>query len=97
MKSLKKQTPDFEKAVFDKEGNKVSEQIGIKKGDKVRVLGKAKSLVNGIALTGEHYFDSYDSSDGTVYVCPTHTMSITYNIDLIQIKRVETWRDTMPN
>ena len=35
MKSLKKQTPDFEKAVFDKEGNKVSEQIGIKKGDNI--------------------------------------------------------------
>lgn len=94
---LKKQTPDFVKAKFDKDGNKISDQIGIKKGDKVRVLGKAKSLVNGIALIGEHYFDSYDSSDGTAYICPTHTMSMTYNVNLVQIERLETWRDTIPN
>jgi hypothetical protein len=93
---LKKQTPDFIKAKFDKDGKLISKQIGIQKKDLVSVLNK-KSLINNRMLNGKFYFDSFDSLDNTIYICPTHTMSFTYCVNLTDVERVETWKDTIPN
>lgn len=91
MNKLKKQTPDFVNAIFDKNGNKTSNQIGLKKNDEVGLIGHVKSLVSGKELKGKHYFDS---SDGTIFISPTHTLSMTYNVNLSDVVKLETWKDT---
>ena len=97
MKKLKKNTPDFAKAVFDKNGTKIISQKGIKKGDELVIDGYTHSLVSGKELTGKFYFDSYDSSNGTIFISPNHMMSITYNVSIYSVIRINTWRDTIPN
>ena len=95
MKSLKKSTPNYCKAVW-KDKNKVSNQIGITKKDLVRVATSTKSLVSGRELSGQYYFDSYDKSNGTVFIADSEIMSMTYNVNLSDINRIEGWKDTIP-
>lgn len=95
MKSLKKSTPDYCKAVW-KDKKRVKDQIGIIKKDLVEVSIGTKSLVSGKELSGQYHFDSYDKSNGTVFIADSEMMSMTYNVNLSDISRIEVWRDTMP-
>lgn len=97
MKTLKKQTPDFLKSVWDKSHNLISAQVGIRNRDLVEVIGSTQSLLSGIDLTGRYYFNSYDTLDGSCYISPTESGSFTFNVRLDSIERVYTWKDTIPN
>mgnify|MGYP006908265232 CR=1 FL=1 len=94
MKELKKQTPDYECALYDKKNNMVRPQTGFKKKDVVWVEN-VYSLIGLKRLHGEYYFDSYDSLEKTCYISPTESLSTTFNVRLSDIKKVYNWKDTL--